>query len=192
MRLALLLLAVGIPAFPQKLLWGVKAGVPLTDLVSSQAWKNGRYYPSSGRYTLGPTLELTLPFRLSIEFDLLYRSAKYRFVNTVSGAAAEASGNAFQFPLLLKLRLSRRFVAPYMAGGVTFNRLTGLKQLGELDKATVSGFVAGAGLEGRLPLVRISPEIRYTRWGSANLRNLTGNFSLSSQNQIEALVGITF
>jgi hypothetical protein len=56
----------------------------------------------------------------------------------------------------------------------------------------VSGFVAGAGLEGRLPLIRISPEIRYTRWGAANLRNPAGDFSLSNQNQIEALVGITF
>ena len=192
MRFVLLLLLAAAPAFPQKLLWGVKAGVPVTDLVKSEAWKNGRYYPSSGRYTLGPTIELTLPFRLSIEFDVLYRSAKYRFVNTVSGAGSEASGNAFQFPLLLKVRLSRRSVAPYVAGGVTFNRLTGLKQLGELDKATVGGLVAGAGLEGRLPLVRISPEIRYTRWGSVNLRNLGGGFNLSNQNQIEALVGITF
>ncbi len=192
MRLALLLLAVVMPAFPQKLLWGVKVGAPLTDVVSSKAWSGGRYYPSSGRYTLGPTIELTLPFRLSVEFDLLYRSAKYRFVTTMTGAGTEVSGSAFQFPLLLKGRLSRRFVAPYLAAGVTFNRLTGLQQLGELDKATVAGFVAGAGLEGRLPLIRISPEIRYTRWGSANLRNLAGNLSLSNQNQIEALIGITF
>lgn len=57
MRFVLLLLAT-VPAFPQKVLWGVKAGVPVTDLVQSQSWSNGRYYPSSGRYTLGPTIEV--------------------------------------------------------------------------------------------------------------------------------------
>jgi hypothetical protein len=193
MRLALLFLLAAAAAFAQRPSFGIKAGVPFTDLVKSESWKNGMYRPTSSRYTIGPTIELLLPFRLSIEFDALYRPVEYRLLSVgATSQSIDASGSAWLFPLLAKYRLSRRFVAPYLAAGLAFNRLSGLKQLGDLDKATVSGLVAAVGLEGRLPVGRISPEIRYTRWSSDNLRNLSGGFGLSNRTQIEALVGITF
>ena len=56
---------------------------------------------------------------------------------------------------------------------------------------TNKGVVLGAGLEFNLHLIRVSPEIRYTRWGSANLGALT-DVLRANQNQAEVLIGITF
>jgi opacity protein-like surface antigen len=190
LRLALLVLVPTTLAFPQIASFGLKGGVPVTDAVKSESWKGLRYYPSSGRYVLGPTVELHLPARLSIELDALYRPVKYRA--EFGGASTKASGSAWEFPLLLKARLSPGMVSPYVAAGMSFNRLSGLKELGELSKSSANGWVFGLGLEGHLALVRISPEVRYTKWRSENLRNTAGGFGLSNLHQIEALVGITF
>lgn len=100
------------------------------------------YRPTSSRYTIGPTIELLLPFRLSVELDALYRPVEYRLLSVgATSQSIDASGSAWLFPLLAKYRLSRRFVAPYLAAGLAFNHLSGLKQLGDLDKATVSGLL---------------------------------------------------
>jgi opacity protein-like surface antigen len=189
-RPAVLLLLAAAPAVPGMFSFGLKAGVPVTDAVKSESWKGLRYHPSSGRYALGPTVEFHLPARLSIELDALYRPVKYRA--EFAGASTEASGSAWEFPLLLKARLSPGPVSPYVAAGMSFNRLSGLKELGELSKSSANGWVLGLGLEGHLALVRISPEVRYTKWRSENLRNAAGGFGLSNLHQIEALVGITF
>lgn len=192
MRLFGLLLLVSTAAWSQVLSFGLKVGAPVTDVVKSESWKYGSYDPSSGRYLLGPMVEVHLPFRLSVEFDALYRPVKYRVRSTVLGSVSEASGGAWVFPVLAKYRFSGGLVSPYIAGGMAFNRLSGLKELGDLADASADGFVAGMGLEGKLPFLRIAPEIRYTRWRSDNLRHLAGGFGLSNRNQLEALVGITF
>jgi len=176
-------------AFPQRLSFGLKAGVPFTDLMKSESWKGLRYRPDSGRYTIGPVIEALLG-RVSVELDLLYRPLRYR--TELGSTVSSQAGSAWQFPLLGKIRLSRRMVAPYVAGGVTFNRLSGLKDLPELSRSSAAGWVLGLGLEGRLPFVRLSPELRYTNWRKDNLSVPAGGPSLSNRNQIEALVGITF
>ncbi len=189
-RALLLLGAVAVAALPQKLSFGLKAGVPFQDAVKSESWKGLRYEPQSGRYTLGPMFELGLGEHFSVELDVLYRPLKYRryWEDTVGDVA----GSAWQFPLLGKVRLSRNFVAPYLAVGVAFNSLRGLANLPELSDSSTSGWVFGFGLEGRLPIVRISPELRYTKWRKENLRGAAGGFGLSNLNQLEALVGISF
>jgi len=178
-----------VAALPQRLSFGVKAGVPFSDLMKSESWKGLRYRPDSGRYTVGPVIEL-LVGRLSVEFDALYRPLRYR--TELGSTVSTEAGSAWQFPLLGKIRLSRHLVAPYLAGGVAFNRLSGLKSLPELSHSSAGGWVLGLGLEGRLPIVRLSPELRYTNWRKDNLSAPAGGPSLSNRNQIEALVGITF
>jgi hypothetical protein len=56
---------------------------------------------------------------------------------------------------------------------------------------TNKGAVLGAGLEFNLHLVRVSPEIRYTRWGATNLADF-GGVLRSNKNQAEVLIGLTF
>ena len=190
LSLVVLLLAAAAVALTQRLSFGLKAGAPFQDAVKSESWRGLRFEPQSGRYTLGPTVELLLGGHFSIELDLLYRPVKYRthFANTVGDVA----GSSWQFPLLGKVRLSRNMVAPFVAAGVSFNNLRGLTGLPELSDSATSGWVFGLGLEGRMPIVRLSPEIRYTRWRHSSLGHPTDGFSLSNLNQLEALVGITF
>jgi hypothetical protein len=191
-KLAITFFLAAAAALPQSLSFGVKAGVPATDLVKSETWQFGRYSPESGRYIIGPVIELRLPFGFGVEFNALYRPVKYRVHYNPFAEPGEASGGAWQFPLLAKYRFGGPFVSPYLSGGFAFNRLSGLKELGDLREATVPGFVVAAGLEGRLPFIRLAPELRYTRWTADNLENRGGGFGVSNRNQLEALIGITF
>ena len=182
MRLILCLLIAAGAAFPQLVSFGVKGGAPVTALVKSNAGF------SNGNYTVGPTVELHLPFHLSLELDALYRSINYGG-NPVN--PGQSSGSAWEFPLLAKYRFARPFVSPFLDIGVAFNTLTGLGNIGNLTKSGADGIVVGGGLEGKFLFIRVAPELRYTHWRTANIQ-LPNGASASNQNQFEALVGITF
>jgi hypothetical protein len=86
---------------------------------------------------------------------------------------------------MAKYRFPGNVVRPYVAAGVAWDTLRGLTQTitqtvistsvssktttsspAELRNKTVTGFVAGFGVDIHLVFLNISPEIRYTRWGS--------------------------
>jgi len=54
------------------------------------------------------------------------------------------------------------------------------------------GFVMGAGLDLKILLIHVSPELRYTRWGASHFVDSANNLVNSKQNQAEFLVGFTF
>lgn len=188
-RAFLLLLTALAVAFPQRLSFGLRAGVPFNDLLRSESWSGVRYQPESGRYALGPAVEL-LAGRFSVGLDLFYRPLKYR--SEFAGASHEATGSAWQFPLMGKVRLSGGLVAPFVGAGLAFNRFSGLKDLPSSYDAPSTGWVFGFGLEGRLPVVRISPELRYTHWRVDDAGQPASVLRVSRRSQLEALVGITF
>jgi hypothetical protein len=207
-----------MPAFPQSLGAGLKAGVPLSD--AFRARSPGAlvgFSSETKRYTVGPMIEVRLPFGLGIELDALYKSLEYRAAGLIEHGSlrAETTGNAWQFPLLLKYRTSGGMASasPYVAGGVAYQRLSGLAQFietlttgagapvtrttdrpEELRKRANAGFVLGGGIEVKALFLRISPEIRYTRWGSDNFldRNTSGDLLRSNRNQFEFLTGFSF
>lgn len=207
MRLAVLLLFGSIAAFAQRFTFGIKAGVPLTDFV--HVIQNGffTYTAPTSRYIIGPTAELNLPFGLSVEFDALYRRLHY----DGSGRMAEyfvtnhTTSNNWEFPLLLKYRLHVPVVRPYVDAGVAWDALTGVTENITLEPAPVNtariadpvnhktamGFVLGGGLDIQAIFLHISPEIRFTRWGSQQIYDPSGLLH-SNQNQAEFLVGVTF
>jgi opacity protein-like surface antigen len=177
---------------------GVKAGVPLTDFYSTVQSQNFGFNSNTKRYIVGPTVELRLPFGLGVEFDALYRRASY------SGAAGSTlvntTANSWEFPLLAKYRFPTPVVRPFVDAGIAWDKLGGVTQSvlsatgltnKPVDSTTTKGFVMGAGIEIPALIVRISPEIRYTRWGSSKF---TDPLSLvrGSRNQAEFLLGITF
>jgi len=108
-----------------------------------------------------------------------------------------------EIPMLVKYRFAGR-VRPFVDGGAAIDRVVGLRNsyvniavFGspvftgtnstpvQLSNPTTPGVVAGGGIEARAGVMRISPELRYTRWTSAH-------FLFSSQNQVDFLLGITF
>jgi len=193
---------------------GIKLGLPMTDLlndVSSGTLGGFVFNSSTNRYIVGGTAELHLPAGFGLEFDALYRHFNYN-----SGVSAvdvltnnRGSGNAWEFPLLVKYRFSTPLLKPFVDAGVAFDTLSGLSETivntvapahttttttnnpSELKNSTTEGFVIGVGADIHAIVLHIIPEIRYTRWGSAHFA-VPNASSLSNLNQAEFLVGVTF
>ncbi|MCX6634678.1 MAG: hypothetical protein NT090_06295 [Acidobacteria bacterium] len=213
MRALVLFFAFAAAAFPQALSVGVKGGAPLGDAfkIVSNAASGRSYFQDTKRYTFGPVIEVRLPFGLGIELDALYKRMEYGYTGTAGTAKVDSltKGRSFEFPLIAKYRAPGPLVHPYVGGGVSFRSLQGLKQFvtqdlpGAVRGNTVTGapeelqgrFNKGIVMEGGIEIkalkVRISPEIRYTRWVDHGFRDALKLFG-SNQNQMEALIGLTF
>ena len=210
MRLPFVWLLAGAAATAQPFTAGVKGGVPLSDFLNTVETQRFRFDQTTNRYIIGATAELRLPFGLGIEVDALYRHFSYQgsvaLIDVLTSSSA--SGNAWEFPVLVKYRFPARIVRPYVDAGVAWDTLSGLEQTitttvfpsrtttistsnpAELHKNTTTGFVMGVGLDAHV-VMHISPEIRYTRWGTQHFLDPNGGLQ-SNQNQAEFLVGITF
>jgi hypothetical protein len=208
MRPVLLFLLGSISVFAQPFSAGIKGGVPLTDFLNAAGNGVFNYTAPTQRYIIGGVAEVRLPLGLGVEFDALYR----RLVYTGSGnlvdvfTASATTANNWEFPLLLKYRFHFPVVRPYLDAGVAWDTLAGLKQTitgvsrldlsstsspSELKKNTTMGFVAGGGVDIHAIFLHISPEIRFTRWNSAQISDAAGLLH-SNLNQAEFLVGFTF
>ena len=189
--------------FAQPVSYGLKAGVPMTDLVSAASGSQAAISASSDRYIVGPEVELHLPFGLGVEFDVLYRRFSYAAVSSLPGLLSSLSGtgSSWEFPLLVKKHFLPGPVHPFVDAGVNFNKLTGLSQTVQAVAGSSSvasndftkGFTIGGGVDLHLLVLHVTPELRYTRWGSQLLNSiLPGGTVTSNQNQAEFLVGFTF
>ena len=205
------LLALGMfSAFSQPVTFGVKGGVPLTDLLNgTPPVVHFTAVSNTNRYIVGPTIELHLPANFAVEFDALFRHFSYQTTVAfiASYGSTTATSNAWEFPLLLKYRLPGKFVRPYIDGGVAWDRLQGLSATltqitpggsattktsnpQELQNTTSTGVVIGGGVDLHALFLHISPEVRYTRWTSQHFT--LADILNSNQNQAEFLLGITF
>jgi hypothetical protein len=171
-----------VPANAQNIGYGVRGGVPLNDFIKADS-KTGaltNVVTGKGNVLIGPMLDLRLPFGLGIEADALYRRWDAK------GVLSTGSASTWEFPVYGKVRVPGIVARPYFGGGLNFQRLGDLgKFLGgsTVDKSR-RGFLGAAGVEVKVPMVRISPEIRFTRW--------TDSGPIRSTNQIDFLVGLTF
>lgn len=195
---AYLLAASGVFA---QLSFGVRGGIPFTNFFQAASNPEETFTSSGTRFIIGPTVELRLPFGLGLEADALYRNFHYTAsTSLVDELLRNTASNAWEFPLLVKYRTPGAFVKPFLDAGVAFDHWSGTRQItapvgaftsSSSTSGSNAGFVAGAGIELHLPLVKLSPEIRYTRWGAASVADLGGALR-SNQNQAEFLVGVTF
>ena len=212
-----LFLAAGSSLFGQFIEGGIRGGIPLTDNFDAIAAPFNccsgirSFTSTTNRYTVGPTVEVALPFKLSLELDALYK--RYHYRETTFGVDTQArtktTSNSWEFPLLLKYKISTPLLRPFVDTGLSLHHVGGVKEATAfivfpsaqffsssyssplLVHSFNTGFVIGGGGEIRAPLVHISPEIRYTRWGNENFRSPDHNLT-SSRNQVEFLVGLTF
>jgi opacity protein-like surface antigen len=162
--------------------FGLIGGVPFNDLT------NGSYSTAdkSGRYTIGPTVQLGLPFGFRLEADALYRPL----------GIVGASTSQWRFPILAQYRFSGPLLKPFVEAGYSYDHVELNVQLSRdtpgstgipLSATSHHGFVVGAGVDFKVPFLRISPEIRYTHdTGAAKVGNLLNT------DQAEFLVGIRF
>jgi len=108
--------------------FGVEAGVPITDTLSSSSTTSvtaagssfSQFHSVTKRLLIGPSLRLDLPKGLGLEFDALYQRVNYDVTNSISVPATflpyaidehlfeAVTANRWQFPLLVQY--SRSFI----------------------------------------------------------------------------------
>jgi opacity protein-like surface antigen len=200
--LFLLFVSAGTACCQGPFSFGVRLGVPVTDAFNTVESSNYTFNTTTDRYIVGPTAELHLPFGFGLEVDALYRHLSYTGTGLV-GSITSSSVNSgdWEFPLLVKYRFPMKLVRPYIDGGVAWDKLFGLTDSVKdsianqsptvVNQNTTAGFVLGAGIDIHIIKIHVMPELRYTRWGSAQFSDPSGLLH-STQNQAEFLVGITF
>lgn len=188
---------------------GVKGGVPISDAVDVARGANAEYFTNTKRYLVGPTVELHLPARFSIELDALYRRLGYQYQASGPLVYAKTVANSWEFPVLGKFETLPGPIRPFVDAGASWRHLSGIEQVRqiisagtfnqvtfnnaiEFNKRNDVGFVFGAGVALKLGPVRISPEFRYTRWGGENLRDPVNALLRTNRNQGDFLLGLTF
>jgi opacity protein-like surface antigen len=192
---------------------GVKGGMPLTDFVNVVRAQNINASTTTNRYIVGVTGEARLPFGLGVEVDILYRHFRYSESNGISNLTSnitniDTTSGAWEFPILAKYRFKGKILRPFVDGGVAWDKLSGLTQTvksvvagvtsskstsspPELVNSTTRGYVLGGGVDLKLLLIHISPEVRLTRWGAKHFIDPNGLLN-GKQYQAEFLVGLTF
>lgn len=192
----------------QTLSVGIKGGGRLTgDLDSFWATEESK------RYAVGPMVTAGLPAGFRVEFDALYRQVGFRSSNSdILGGSytARYRGNSWEFPIVLRKALWRGIYAgvgyaPRVINGS--GHANGIQVTSLIPPTTTffesdvpglwdttHGVVAAAGIERRLGPLRFVPEVRYVRWNKPAVEEFgSRGFSIvSTQNQVDLLVGITF
>ena len=174
--------------------FGVKAGVPVTDAFSDHASTAvdviTHSFSSSKNYTAGLMLELRLPLGFSVEADALYRplnlTVDTRVLPTLTSHLSNDVSSA-EFPILGKYHfLHAPVVSPYIEAGPIFRAVATAGSY-----LSNQGFAVGGGVDIKLLVLRVSPEIRSSRWGKD--APVTGFLAAPSNiNQAEFLIGVSF
>jgi len=197
MRSLLLALLLSVPACGEIFSYGLIVGTPLTDVTETTTIAGIDYLKNSSLFTIGPTLQLNLPAGFRVEIDALYRPVAYQIATSsaVATATENVSASQWRFPVLLAYHIGKYpLVKPYAEAGLSFDHLNNLQQAasllasqpGAIVKTTDAGLVLGFGADIKVPFLKISPEIRYTRQFNSEFEGI------SELNQIEFLVGIRY
>ena len=145
-------------------------------------------YSDSHSFIAGPTIEIPLPKHFSVEVDALHRSLQLkRAYIPPGGQKVNEQGNStgtWEFPLLLKYKLSLSKVQPLIEVGPSFRVR---KNPGSADPRSY-GVTAGLGAEFGVGRFRIAPVIRYTRWATDPPYPTTS----TTPDQVELLTDISY
>jgi hypothetical protein len=136
---ACLLLAAASSAFAQRISVGIKAGVPLTDLVTTNSG-DVRTSTQTKRYTFGPVMDIGLPLGFGVEFGAMYKRFDQQSIAvTTTGyviideensypiyytTGISAVGHSWEFPVAVQYHFFKSAIRPYVEGGVSLDRLS--------------------------------------------------------------------
>lgn len=208
--LLIVMLGCASSAYPQLFSAGIKAGFPTTSEL--QGDPSGSYVRP---YIVGLTGEIRLRRQFSLEADILYRRSGFgaSFDTYAFGAppfppflvVQRSRVNDWQIPLLGKWESGVKPFQPFIDAGISYRHISGgsvsdyfsllgpssSQSTAATTKTFSTGATVGGGLELKLLRLRVSPELRYTRWFSPPY---IGNYLpiRMSANQIDLLIGFTF
>jgi Outer membrane protein beta-barrel domain len=159
---------------------GLKLGTTLTDALSVAP---GFHLANDHHLIVGPYLEVRLPWGFSVEADVLYQTALLNGVYS--------GGATWQFPVMAKYKFLKGPVRPYVEGGPSFSHIADLAEIPALNHRSNYGITLGAGIEVKVLVLRLAPEVRYNGWTLKNIQDPLGQFE-SNRNQAMFLIGIGF
>ena len=134
-------------SFGQSLAIGAIGGMRATNDLTGEAATS-----VSGRYVLGPELDIGLPFGLGFEVDALYRRQGYQASSFYSGQFDEHA-NSWEFPILLKYKLPFPLIRPLLEAGYAPRVINGTVHFytngstDGTDYPTSQGIVVGGGVQ---------------------------------------------
>ena len=194
---------------------GVEGGVRTTNDVS------GSLTSESKRYIVGPTVDIKLPLRLSVEVDALYQRFGFSGYETscCGSATLRERTNSWEFPMILKYRLPVPLLHPfvgagyaprvvhgadvtsgYYLSGMTANPPTSVytyfnNQRTSTNYPVTHGVVVSGGVSLGAGHFRLTPEVRFVHWSAPFLNEYGGDGSfrfVSNQNEAYVLLGISW
>jgi hypothetical protein len=216
MKSLFFIVLIATPTLAQIVSLGAKVGVPLGDAFTSNLGSDVSLTSSAHRYLVGATAEVHLPLRVSVELDAIYKRTGFStyFQSTDIGRFTNrVTANQWEFPLLAKYEIpAGRHLRPFVDAGPVLRHMTGIadsftyveyfpvyssgststNNSPYLQHRNSPGFVIGGGLMFKPLHIRISPEVRYTRWGTNSFNLLSAGSSTSNPNQEDFMVGVTF
>ncbi len=179
---------------------GVKGGVGLTDAYGSTSSASisagsslnsfqqvpAAFQSDSKDYIVGPFIDVRLPLGLGVEADALYRGLHLQ--DNLTSPVVRSTNTTWEFPILAKYTLRLPVIKPYVDAGPSFRTTTDATRY-----LSNKGVAAGIGVDIHALFIHISPEMRYTHWGTDSIPSGISNIvAHSDQNQAEFLVGISF
>ena len=174
--------------------FGAKIGLPLGDAYRISSASDRILASNATQYTVGAMVELHLPLGLGVEGDIIYNRFNFSTENLVN-SLSKANSNSFEFPILVKYRLVNIGpVHPFVGAGPSFRRIQSVLRYDprKTNDAAGSGVVFAGGVEIKVLLFRIAPELRYTHWGSQSFLDGANVLIQGKQSQGQFLVGISF
>jgi hypothetical protein len=138
--------------------------------------------------------ELRLPLGLGVEGDVLYNRFNFSTENLLN-SFSKANSNSFEFPIIVKYRFAGFGPVHAFAGaGPTFRSIQSVLRFDPrvTNDSFGKGVVFAGGVEIKALFLRISPELRYTHWGTQNFLDAANVLIRGKQNQGQFLVGISF
>jgi hypothetical protein len=180
--------------------FGLKGGARLSDFTQDFSDSTvGQTTKQDHIYTIGPYAELSLPLGFSLEADLLYKKSGATLEGIANGTTSisrQFNFDSFDLPILAKKRFGRKgiFFRPFVEGGIANRYSTGLPGSTSLtDPLTAGthggwqeGIALGGGVEFKLLILKISGELRWTRFGNIS----SSTIPKISANQAEFLIGV--
>ncbi len=179
------------PVAGQSLSVGVSGGAyPNRDLVKKK--RTFPYLPAVLRqetagYVIGPSLELQISKSWSVSAEAFYKPLHYQEVQDLEPPRwpyRVVTLTTWEFPVLLRWKLSGGWVRPLFEGGASVRTTSRL----EASIASHFGATAGAGFEARWGRFALAPVVRFTHWAD----NTRWASVQSQSNQFEALVRLSW
>jgi len=180
--------------------FGLKAGTRVSDFTQDYSNNSiGQTTKQDHIYTIGPYAELNLPLGFSVEGDLLYKKSGATLANVINGTTSVSRGfnfDSFDVPVLLKKRFGERgiFFRPFLEGGIANRYSTGLPSAttganpytASTHSGWQEGIALGGGVEFKVLILKVSGELRWTRFGNIS----SATIPKINPNQAELLIGV--